>query len=148
MSAGTKSQANIGGGGDYVLDDQIGYKLRIANQKHLEIFAREIQDVTPTQFAVLARLLEVTEVSQNHLGRLVGTDAATTKSVVGRLMRNNFISVENSPTDRRRLMISLTDKGMAFTRRAIERAKLVSGMTTARLTPTETRKLLSLLEKL
>ncbi|MFT4715694.1 MAG: DNA-binding MarR family transcriptional regulator [Paracoccaceae bacterium] len=133
---------------EYVLDDQIGYKLRIANQKHLEIFAREIPDVTPTQFAVLNRLLEVGQVSQNHLGRLVGTDAATTKGVVSRLSKNGFVDVSRSTTDKRRLLISLTDKGISATRKLIETATRVTAMTTAKLTPKQARKLNELLAKL
>jgi hypothetical protein len=31
----------------YVLEDQIGYLLRLANQRHLEIFATALSDLTP-----------------------------------------------------------------------------------------------------
>lgn len=51
-------------GKGYKLDDQIGFKLRVANQKHLEIFAHEMPDLTPRQFAVLAKLTEVGPLSQ------------------------------------------------------------------------------------
>ena len=76
---------------DYRLEDQIGFKLRLANQKHLEVFSRLMPDVTPTQFAVLAKLNETGSISQNHLGRLVGMDAATTKGVVDRLKKKGFL---------------------------------------------------------
>ena len=66
-------------GNGYRLEEQIGFKLRVANQKHLEIFAHEMPDLTPRQFAVLARLTEDGPLSQNHLGRQVAMDAATTK---------------------------------------------------------------------
>ena len=132
----------------YVLDAQIGYKLRIANQKHLEIFAREIPEVTPTQFAVLARLLEVGQVSQNHLGRLVGTDAATTKGVVSRLAKNNYVDVLRSDADKRRLLISLTKKGVWETQKFIKKAARVSELTTSKLSPKQARKLNDLLAKL
>ena len=46
----------------YQLDDQVGYKLRLANQRHLEIFSRHLPEVTPTQFSILVRLCEVGEV--------------------------------------------------------------------------------------
>ncbi|MGA0912571.1 MAG: hypothetical protein ACO3RS_05485 [Candidatus Puniceispirillaceae bacterium] len=29
---------------DYQLDDQVGYKLRLASQRHLEIFSRQLPD--------------------------------------------------------------------------------------------------------
>ena len=66
----------------YVLDDQVGYKLRLANQRHLEIFADELPELTPTQFSVMVRLHQHGSLSQNHLGREVGMNAATTKGVV------------------------------------------------------------------
>ena len=44
---------------DYVLDEQIGYVLRMANQRHAGIFQSLIRkDLTPTQFSVLIRLSE------------------------------------------------------------------------------------------
>ena len=31
---------------DYQLEDQVGYKLRLASQRHLEIFSRHLPDMT------------------------------------------------------------------------------------------------------
>lgn len=101
----------------YRLDDQIGFKLRLAQQKHLEIFTRRLPEVTPQQFAVLARLEERGPLSQNHLGRLVGMDAATVKGVVDRLRNRGYVSATPSTTDRRRLEIALTEEGRSFARR-------------------------------
>ena len=70
---------------EYQLDEQIGYLLRLANQRHLEIFSENMPALTPTQFSVLARLHEVGQLSQNELGRQVGIDAATTNGVIDRL---------------------------------------------------------------
>ena len=61
----------------YRLEDQIGFKLRLANQRHLEIFSSRMPDLTPRQFAVLAKLNDEGTLSQNHLGRLVAMDAVT-----------------------------------------------------------------------
>ena len=104
---------------DYRLEDQIGFKLRLANQKHLEVFSRLMPDVTPTQFAVLAKLNETGSISQNHLGRLVGMDAATTKGVVDRLKKKGFLVSAQSQKDLRRLDISLTPEGQMFTIKTI-----------------------------
>ncbi|MDP4924741.1 MAG: hypothetical protein NWR44_02750, partial [Alphaproteobacteria bacterium] len=41
---------------DYQLEVQVGYKLRLASQRHLEIFSRHLPDMTPTQFSILVRL--------------------------------------------------------------------------------------------
>src|SRR5262247_1004388 len=72
--------------GGYVLDDQAGFLMRVAMQRHTSIFtSRMIEGLTQTQFAALAKLYEVGPCSQNYLGRLIYLDAATIKGVVDRL---------------------------------------------------------------
>jgi len=133
---------------DYQLDDQVGYKLRLASQRHLEIFSRHLPDITPTQFSVLVRLREVGEVSQNQLGRLVAMDAATTKGVIARLMDRGLLRARQDTDDMRRLQISLTDVGQAAVEAAIITAKDITKETTERLTSREVARLLTLLDKL
>ena len=133
---------------DYQLDDQVGYKLRLASQRHLEIFSRQLPDITPTQFSVLVRLREVGEVSQNQLGRLVAMDAATTKGVIARLMDRGLLRARQDTDDMRRLQISLTDLGQAAVEAAIITAKDITKETTERLTSREVARLLTLLDKL
>ena len=133
---------------DYRLEDQIGFKLRLANQKHLEVFSRLMPDVTPTQFAVLAKLNETGSISQNHLGRLVGMDAATTKGVVDRLKKKGFLVSAQSQKDLRRLDISLTPEGQMFAIKTIANARHISARTAANLSPRELDRLLDLLDKL
>jgi len=133
---------------DYQLDGQVGYKLRLASQRHLEIFSRQLPDITPTQFAVLVRLREVGEVSQNQLGRLVAMDAATTKGVIARLIDRGLLRARQDTDDMRRLQISLTDVGQAAVEAAIIKAKDITKETTERLTSREVARLLTLLDKL
>jgi len=133
---------------DYQLDGQVGYKLRLASQRHLEIFSRQLPDITPTQFSVLVRLREVGEVSQNQLGRLVAMDAATTKGVIARLMDRGLLRARQDTDDMRRLQISLTDVGQAAVEAAIITAKDITKETTERLTSREVARLLTLLDKL
>ncbi len=132
----------------YRLEDQVGFKLRLANQKHLKLFSRMMPDVTPTQFAVLARLRETGPLSQNHLGRLVGMDAAITKGVVDRLKAKGFVGSARSQTDMRRLDISLTDAGHIFVEDAVKIAQDITRATLHNLTPRERERLLVLLDKL
>jgi DNA-binding MarR family transcriptional regulator len=133
---------------EYRLEDQIGFKLRLANQKHLELFARMMPDVTPTQFAVLARLRETGPLSQNHLGRLVGMDAATTKGVVDRLKAKGYVARSPSKTDVRRRDISLTETGQMFIEGAFGTAQDITEATLSNLTPRERERLLALLDKM
>ena len=83
----------------YQLEDQIGFKLRLANQKHLEVFSQLLPEITPTQFAVLAKLEKTKSLSQNLLGRLVGMDASTTQGVVHRLKKKGLCA-EHTFTNR------------------------------------------------
>lgn len=132
----------------YVLDDQIGYLLRKAYQRNAVIFSDKINELTPTQFAVMARLTELGSVSQNQLGRTVGLDVATTKGVVDRLAGHGLVRSRRDPNDRRRQLISLTEKGWShfLTNAAI--GLEVSAETLAPLTPSEQRNLTRLLRKL
>ena len=132
----------------YQLDDQVGYKLRLASQRHLEIFSRHLPEMTPTQFSILVRLSEIGEVSQNQLGRLVAMDAATTKGVVTRLIDRGFVQSRQDGEDLRRLQISLTGEGQKVIKAGIEKARAITRETTERLTPRELARLLALLDKL
>src|SRR5882724_12841741 len=94
----------------YVLDDQIGFLLRVGMQRHTSIFMSQmIGDLTQTQFAALAKLLEVGPCSQNHLGRLIYLDASTIKGVVDRLKARRFVTARADANDRRRHAIALTE---------------------------------------
>ena len=133
---------------DYRLDDQVGYKLRLASQRHLEIFSQHLSDITPTQFSILARLYEVGETSQNQLGRLVAMDAATTKGVIARLLEKNLVEARADPNDARRLQISLTEAGRELTIDSIEKARKITEDTVANLNGRDVKRLLELLNKI
>ena len=137
-----------GGLDGYVLEDQIGFRLRLANQRHLEIFAATLSGVTPTQFATLVKLKETGVLSQNHLGRLVAMDAATTKGVIDRLRKKGLVETTQSTSDLRRLDVTLSAAGVAFVTALIPVARRISAQTTQNLTPRETAQLLALLQKL
>jgi DNA-binding MarR family transcriptional regulator len=123
--------------------------MRVAMQRHTSIFmSNMIEDLTQTQFAVLAKLHEVGPSSQNHLGRLVYLDAATIKGVVDRLGLRGFITTGSDPTDRRRRAVSLTEKGARVVDAAIRVAAEVSAKTLRPLTAEEQRTLTRLLKKI
>ncbi|MGQ7847926.1 MarR family winged helix-turn-helix transcriptional regulator [Granulosicoccus sp. 3-233] len=132
----------------YRLDEQVGYLLRLANQRHLEIFNSQLPTLTPTQFSVLARLQECEDISQNELGRSVGIDAATTNGVIDRLGRKKLISTQTDTKDRRRLRISLTDAGHQAIREAIPVARNITRLTLQQLGPEEAEHFTRLLRKL
>jgi DNA-binding MarR family transcriptional regulator len=133
----------------YRLDEQIGFILRRANQRHTAIFAREIAgDLTPTQFAALARLYELGTCSQNQLGRLVAVDAATIKGVVERLQARGLVRVAPDGSDRRRMIVSLAGEGEAHTRQAIAAAIRITRKTLKPLSAAEQEMLIRLLSRI
>ena len=135
--------------GRYVLDEQIGFLLRVAMQRHTSIFtSRMIEGLTQTQFAALSKLHEVGPCSQNHLGRLIFLDAATIKGVVDRLGARGFVTALNDPKDRRRRAVALTERGRQVTEAAIKVAAEITAATLAPLTADEQRTLARLLKKL
>jgi DNA-binding MarR family transcriptional regulator len=137
------------GASDYVLDAQVGFLLRVAMQRHTAIFmSAMVEDLTQTQFAVLAKLHEVGPCSQNHLGRLVYLDAATIKGVVDRLSLRGFVNTDSDPNDRRRRAVSLTEKGARVVEVAIRVASEITAKTLRPLTADEQRALTRLLKKL
>lgn len=133
---------------EYVLNDQIGYLLRKAYQRNAVLFSEKIQDLTPTQFAVMARLTELSNVSQNQLGRTVGLDVATTKGVIDRLLARGLVKSLPSPSDRRRQLISLTEDGWDCFAQKAKQGLEVSAETLAPLTPSEQRSLIKILRKI
>src|SRR5712671_4539616 len=92
----------------YVLEEQVGFILRQVWQRHAAIFARQIGiNLTPTQWAALAKLTETGPCSQNQLGRLTAMDVATIKGVIDRLTARGLTETSPDPEDGRRLVVSL-----------------------------------------
>jgi MarR family transcriptional regulator, lower aerobic nicotinate degradation pathway regulator len=136
-------------GRHYVMEDQIGFLMRVAMQRHTSIFmSLMVHDLTQPQFAALAKLVEVGTCSQNHLGRLVYLDAATIKGVVDRLRKRKLVTVQFNPTDRRRSMVAATKLGFRTANEAIRQAHRITRKTVAPLKPLEQRQIVRLLRKM
>jgi len=133
----------------YVLDEQIGFILRQVWQRHAMIFARDIGiNLTPTQWAALAKLQETGPCSQNQLGRLTAMDVATIKGVIDRLTARGLTETSSDPEDGRRLLVSLTKAGQQLAEKAAPNALAISRETLAPLEPKEREALMELLSKL
>ncbi len=133
----------------YVLDEQIGFILRQVSQRHAMIFARDIgADLTPTQWAALAKLAETGPCSQNQLGRLTAMDVATIKGVIDRLTARGLTETSSDPADGRRLRVNLTRSGQQLAEKLAANALAVSKETLAPLDSQERETLVALLGKL
>jgi MarR family transcriptional regulator, lower aerobic nicotinate degradation pathway regulator len=124
---------------DYVLEQHIGHLLRRSHQRHVANFEKGLGalDLTPTQFAALAKIGERGEVSQNLLGRQTAMDPATIQGVIQRLMARNLIERRADPST-----------GLALAKNAIVKVEEVSQTTLAPLDARERAALALLLQKL
>jgi DNA-binding MarR family transcriptional regulator len=133
----------------YRLDDQVGFLLRRVSQRHVAIFARQMEkDITPTRWAALAKLYEEGPTTQNRLGRLTAMDAATIKGVVDRLTKRHLIETRADPDDGRRRVVTLTEAGQTLVERSLAHAATITRRTLEPLSPREQASLLELLRKL
>jgi MarR family transcriptional regulator, lower aerobic nicotinate degradation pathway regulator len=133
----------------YRLEEQVGYILRQAYQRHAAIFAERIpEQLTTTQFATLVRLEDVGPCSQNELGRLTAMDGATIKGVTDRLIQRGFIAATVDPEDGRRRVLALTPSGLDVVARAIPVALEITAQTLEPLSEDERAQFVRLLKKL
>lgn len=133
----------------YHLNEQVGYLLRLANQRHAGIFQNRMEHgLTPTQFTTLIRVAEEGQVSQNQLGRLAAMDIATIKGVVDRLKAKDLLQVAPDLVDKRRSVISLTERGAVLIEHLHDVGLRISQETLAPLKASEQKTLLALLEKI
>lgn len=133
---------------DYVLEDQPGFLFRLVLRRHTTIFTDRMVDLTPPQFSVVAKLLEIGPTSQNYLGRLVAFDQATIKGIVDRLSARGIVELCPDPSDKRRRAVVLTQAGAKLAERAVKIAKEITKQTVEPLTSAEQQTLVRLLKKL
>lgn len=144
-----KSQRKTSPSQPYILEEQIGFVLRCASQRHATIFAEQIGgDLTPTQWTAMVKLADVGPCSQNQLGRVTAVDVATIKGVIDRLTARGLTRTTADPEDGRRLLVSLTPAGHLAVQRALPSAIAITEQTLDPLTPMERKMLFSLLSKI
>lgn len=133
----------------YKLDEQIGFLLRLASQRHTGIFADHMfPDLTPTRFSAMAKLYEKGSLSQNELGRQTAMDISTIKGVVDRLRARGYVDTAQDPDDARRQRVRLTESGLDTIKRALPIAAEISERTLEPLTRRDADTLQRLLRKL
>ncbi len=135
---------------DYRLEDQVGYWLRRAYQRHMAIFAAIMSDLdlTSMQFAALVKLRDMKAVTQTELGRLIGIDRATISGVVSRLQKRGLLQFRLDPLDRRSRIVALTDAGEEVLSEALRRTEQVGEDTLAPIGEADRTALREMLRKL
>ena len=105
-------------------------------------------EITTQQLAVLMRLKEQGEVSQNNLGRMVGTKPATIHGISKRLETLRLIASIRSPDDHRLTLLALTKEGDALADKLQPLSDAASSITVEKLSSDEQVTLKKLLDKL
>lgn len=137
------------GADEYRLEEQVGFLLRKANQRHRALFSRLIRPrVAPTQFAALATLHRHGPLSQNRLGRIAAMDSATIFGVVSRLLQRGLVVTERDGQDARLSIVSLTEEGRRLIAGLLPEARAVTAATLAPLDEGERRVLSDLLARI
>lgn len=135
--------------GDYVLEEQVGFLLRLASQRHTLIFQQNTMlDLTPMQFSTLVRLFEIGQCSQNELGRQTAMDVATIKGVVGRLISRGLVEQVPDPGDKRRFLLSIPKKHSRLMQKLHAMGHEITRLTLEPLSPAEQQQLHRILKKL
>ena len=134
----------------YQVEDQVGFLLRRAYQRHAALFQDGMADVdlTPMQFTALIKVVELGRTTQNQLGRLAAMDPATVQGVVRRLMARGLVCSAPDPMDRRTLVLAPTEAGADLAARVVAQARRITAATLRPLDDTERAALLRLLRKI
>jgi MarR family transcriptional regulator, lower aerobic nicotinate degradation pathway regulator len=137
-------------GPPYRLEDQVGFILRRVHQRATDTFNTVMAgfDITPRQFAAMAKLHDLGPTSQNQLGRLVAMDPATMFGVAGRLSKRGLIRQDAAPNDARLVILELTGEGRELIEAMKARGLEVSRRTLQPLTAREAETFLRLLAKM
>lgn len=145
-----KAEQEAPAGKPYLVEDQIGFLIRRAHQRASAIFEQVMDgmDVTPVQYAALAKLHDLGPTSQNQLGRLVGIDPATMFGVAGRLAKRGLVSPSVDPNDARLVLLALTPTGRDIVEQMKARGPEVSARTLEPLSAEEAETLLALLARI
>lgn len=145
-----KTRGEAPAGKPYLVEDQIGFLIRRAHQRASAIFEQVMDgmDVTPVQYAALAKLHDLGPTSQNQLGRMVGIDPATMFGVAGRLARRGLVSPSVDPNDARLVLLTLTPTGRDIVEQMKARGPEVSARTLEPLSAEEAETLRALLARI
>ena len=134
----------------YNVKAQAGYLLRRNYQRHLAIFQALSFDkhLTSVQFVTLCVIHEDGPSSQVDLVHSTGIDQATIRGIISRLRTRKLIKLHPEPSDKRKVVAALTDRGTQLLEQMIPCAEAITTETLAPLNPAEREAFLFLLRKL
>jgi DNA-binding MarR family transcriptional regulator len=104
--------------------------------------------VVPGQFAQLLALYEEDGLTQNQLCERVRIDQSTMAHTLQRMERDGLIQRTPDPADRRRALITLTDRARQIETRLVDAARQVNAAATRGLTDDEVASCLRTLSRM
>ena len=122
-----------------VLSECINFMLTSAqNAVHL-YFKKELQEfnVTPIQYALLKCLWDEDQLTPTQLAQTLSLDTSTIAGLLSRLESKELIFRTFCKTDRRRIIVCLTDAGRILQEPIERRIAEINQRITAQLTPEE-----------
>jgi DNA-binding MarR family transcriptional regulator len=124
--------------------------LRRAYQRHTALFQHFIPDskLTVAQFVVMCALADDGPASIASLVKATVIDQATIRGVVDRLKNRDLISLQADPSDRRKVMVTLTPGGTQLVAEMRPFAQTITEETFGPLNEAERVALLYLLRKM
>lgn len=132
------------------LSARVGFLLAQAHMAARAEADRALDEVGLTMkgFAALATLISDGPMSQQRLSRRIRMDPATMVDVIDSLEESGYIVRRRNPADRREYSLQPTAKGRALYARAEKAIVEAERQTASKLTATETRTLMDLLERM
>ncbi len=137
-------------GPDYDFSEQVGHLLRRAYQRHTALFQQLIPDtqLTAAQFVVLCSIRDVGPCSMSEIVKRTAIDQATVRGIIERLKTRKLLVVRHDESDRRKVLVSLTDEGQGLVTHVVPFAFEISERTFVGFNPAERMALLYLLRKM
>ncbi|WP_099867630.1 MarR family winged helix-turn-helix transcriptional regulator [Pararhizobium haloflavum] len=111
-----------------LLDDFIGYYLRLAYEEAFQDFTQELgaDSLKPGSFALLSLIVENPGITQTELSRAAGRDKSSVTTALRLLEDDGLIERRRLPDDRRSYASEVTAKGQAVYGRIAAKAKIHS----------------------
>jgi DNA-binding MarR family transcriptional regulator len=136
--------------GSYKFSEQIGHLLRRAYQRHVAIFQETIPDsyLTAAQFVAMCAIKDFKSCSLTDLVKATAIDQATIRGIVDRLKSRHLIEISHDESDRRKVLIRLSPKGIALINETVPFAWQISENTLGNLNAAERVALTYLLRKM
>ena len=135
---------------EYDFTKQIGFLLRRAYQRHVEIFQRAVPEsrLTAAQFLVLLTARDHGPCEIPFFQAATSIDEASLRGIVERLKWRKLLDTENEVGDARRMVVSLTPDGQTLLDQTVPFAQQITEETYGDLNASERATLVALLHKM